>query len=392
MKFNKRARTWDIVFGALAVIGAFIISNILLALALLNAAGGILLRILNRVLGDELGGQISGWVERILRFVGIQPGGGAMMIFFAVAFGLVWTYIGIKAMIRAERSGRYAKIFSGGDSGAFYPRLKFSQVAKEIGRAPEKVSVDLNVMRKRGYFPNMKFDLEHKEVVLSDIDYSEPLPQIGDEGLTVFKEHKGIPVLAIVAGVITALSFSTVWIAAAIMGAGAFFLCLLFFPVPVYFSEIKRTAPKVKKPASTGNDELDSTLNSIYENKKELVKLFDQIKSQKIKVPGKEILRVLELITAFVTENPDKVKTLRQFVNYYLPTTVSFLATYAELEQKPEKGENINSALVKIEEMTANLVDVFKREYDDLFMDKAMDISAEAAVMKTIIEENKNII
>jgi len=391
MKYNKKARVADIVFGVLTILGAVLMSGIFFVLAVLSAAGGIVMRFLNWLLDGIITDEVFAFIERILKLIGLQVGNWGLILLFSTLFLCVWTYIGIKALVRAERAGRYNKIFTGtGDS--YYPRMKLTQVAKDMGRNLAQVSADLNVMKKRGYFPNIHFDLEHKEVILSDVTYSEPLPQIGDEGLTVFELNKSIPGLAIVAAAATALAFSSLWIIALLTGVGAFFLTLLFFPRPVYFTEIRRTTPKVKKPAATGNSELDSTLNSIYENKKELVRLFDEIKSPKIKAPGKEILRILELISTYVTENPAKVKELRQFVNYYLPTTVSFIATYADLELKPEKGENINATLAKIEETAANLVAVFKREYDDLFMDKAMDIEAEVAVMKALIKEGENIL
>jgi hypothetical protein len=37
------------------------------------------------------------------------------------------------------------------------------------------------------------------------------------------------------------------------------------------------------------------------------------------------------------------------------------------------------------------MTSAFKREYDDLFADRVMDISAEVSVMQSIIEESKGI-
>ena len=311
---------------------------------------------------------------------------------FGVIFAGTWSTIGFLALARTERFSRYARIFG------MYPRVKISQIEKEMNKPLKSVSADLNAMKSLGYFPNMSFDLVHKEVVFSE--NTQPLPQIGDEALTVFEEKRGFPFFSIIAAGVTAGAFSPArtdipaLILAVLFGIGAFFLVLKFFPAPVSFVRVARQSSRAnsKKPTATGNADLDSTLTAIYENKSELVRLSQSIASSKIRTPLKEILRVLDEIAGQIKESPDKVKCLRQFVNYYLPTTVSFLQTYEELETKPDKGENINAALKKIEDVAASMIDVFKREYDDLFSDIEMDVSAEVAVMQALIKESKDIL
>jgi hypothetical protein len=121
--------------------------------------------------------------------------------------------------------------------------------------------------------------------------------------------------------------------------------------------------------------------------------LSDAIGSDKIREPLGVILGTLDQISEYITDNPDKAKNLRHFANYYLPTTVDLLKNYEELEAKPDslKGENISEAMAKIEGHTADMIGVFKREYDGLFADRVMDISAEVGVMQSIIKENKGI-
>jgi ABC-type multidrug transport system fused ATPase/permease subunit len=366
MKYNNNARTFDLLFGGLAILSAVIMTGLLIFAAIVHSLGGTFTAIFN----ISLMGLLS------------AVGSALQQILFACIFAIVWIIVGVRAIIRAERSKIYARKL-----GEYYSRLKLSHLVNDMNKTLKEVSTDLNVMKKRGYFPNMSFDLENKEIVCSGS--SEPLVTIGDEAQTVYTRHTGFPVMAIVAGIFTLLAFGIgIW--GAIVGVGAFLLTFVFFPIPVYFSETKRETPKIKKPATTGNDSLDDVLGSIFDNKKELVRLSGQITSPKIREPLKEILRILDLISEFIADNPDKVRALRQFTNYYLPTTVNFLQTYDELEKKTAKGDNIIATLNKIEEVTAKLVDVYKREYDDLFSDKVMDIEAEAAVMKSIIKEGES--
>jgi 5-bromo-4-chloroindolyl phosphate hydrolysis protein len=303
-----------------------------------------------------------------------------------LAFSGIWCVPAIKALVRGSQSAKYAAMFS------MYPRMKIAHIAKETGKSLYKCSVELNRLKRRGYFKEMSFDLDNKEVVFAE--HSDPLPHVGNEGETVYKERSSLPTLAIATAAITVVSVSVgtgilpLVIFAVLVGLGSFFLVLKFFPAPVYFVEVKR---QYRKPAATGNVDLDEALGSIFESRKELARLSQTIVSPKIREPLAEILRVLDEITAYVTENQDKLRHLRQFVNYYLPTTTKFLQDYEELEAKPDKGENIRKALSKIEGVTGKMVGVFKQEYDDLFGDRALDISAEVSVMQSIIKENEHI-
>jgi len=360
---NKKARNADVVFGVLAIVWAAVLGVLFLVVSLAK-----FLDIFKVLFKDH------NWSAIFLS--------GTILT-------AVWVFVGIKALLRAERSKKYEAIIGN------YPRFKISDIVKKRERGLKEVSSDLTAMCRRGYFSGMKFDLENKELILpphyDSIEKDKPLPNYGEEAKTVYKELANLPFFAL----ITALINVAVFIAAtgnvfltAVMGIGTFALLFWFFPAAVYFEEVKARIPSVKKPAATKIADLDEALNLIYESEKELVRLLSTIGEPKIKQPLKEILRVLDEISAYVTDNPAKVKGLRQFVNYYLPTTVNFLQTYEELEAKEDKGENINATLRKIEEVTGNLPAVFKKEYDELYSEKAMDVSAEVSVMKSIINEN----
>jgi 5-bromo-4-chloroindolyl phosphate hydrolysis protein len=358
MKYNKKAKTNDMVFGGLAIALSIMIAGLFFVAAL------------GRFLFGLFGAQANITASTL--------------VWFGIIFTVSWCFVGIKALLRGERSGKYVKLFGS------YGRVKVAQIIADNGITLRNVSADLNAMKKCGYFPELTFDLDNKEVVLSA--NCEPLVQIGDESLTAYKKNTGFPIMATVMAAITFMCFSFNFLVAAIAGAGGFFLVRRFFPAPVYFTEISAASPKLKKPAATGNNDLDSVLLCIFENKQELVRLSGSIVSPKILQPLEEIIHVQDQIALYITENPDKIRNLREFTGYHLPTTTDFLKTYEELESKPVKGDNINATLSKIEEITANLVDVYKREYDDLFCDKVMDIKAEAAVMKAIIKEGESIL
>ncbi|MCL2754895.1 MAG: 5-bromo-4-chloroindolyl phosphate hydrolysis family protein [Oscillospiraceae bacterium] len=361
--YNNSAKNTDMLFGFLAIFGSLVAPLIFLIAAAFAGA-----------VEDDV------WLF-------------AHVILSGLLFCVVWLVHGIRAIIRADRSKKYAKAF--GKS----PRVKIAQVIREVGGTLRSVSSDLLMLRARGYFREIDFDLNYKEVILDNTDKAdEPLPAeagFSGEDECVYEVKSEFPLWAVVVAISAMLPFVSMNVLALIFGVavstGATLLSLHFFPRPKFFVEVKRVGTVLVRPAATGNEDYDSARSRIFENHSEMLRLSREIRSRKIREPLGQIMKTLSEISEYITANPSKARTLRQFSNYYLPTTVDLLKTYEELESKPDnlKGANIAEAMVKIEGIVANMVVVFKQEYDELFVDRAMDVSAEVAVMESLIKEHR---
>jgi hypothetical protein len=104
--------------------------------------------------------------------------------------------------------------------------------------------------------------------------------------------------------------------------------------------------------------------------------------SRKIDRIGEITERILE----FQREHPDKSAELRKFLNYYLPTTLRILNSYAELEKQGIEGENIATTKKRIEDMMDMVVEGFERQLDKLFAGDMMDIAADITVMEQMMQ------
>lgn len=103
----------------------------------------------------------------------------------------------------------------------------------------------------------------------------------------------------------------------------------------------------------------------------------------------RKIARVEEItgrILEFQKEHPDRASELRKFLNYYLPTTLKILNSYAELEKQGITGENIDATKERIENMMDMVVEGFERQLDKLFAGDMMDIAADITVMEQMME------
>jgi len=315
----------------------------------------------------------------------------------AMLFPVVTGVLGIRALMRAERSKKYLRLFEAEPNVTWF---RISQLQLSMNRSLKSLSSDLHTLKKRGYFKTLLFDLERKEIGISSNNevivadkahsaYSRGSnynADIGSDQLSIYKPVRGLPISAFFAGGSTTLAcISFMGAFSLIPGAIAFGLGLWFFPFPWYLAEVVEPSPKI---ALTGDELVDETLGAIKKTIDEFNERSKKQANSKLRPDLLTSASILEQIAKYISENPDKSKHLRQFTNYYLPTTIELLSSYEELVSKPDqiKGKNILSAITKIEDTIANMPDVLKKEYDELFADKALDISAEISVMSNIVD------
>ena len=100
----------------------------------------------------------------------------------------------------------------------------------------------------------------------------------------------------------------------------------------------------------------------------------------------------IESVTAkifrIVEENPEKLPEIRRFMNYYLPTTLKLLRSYATLEKQGVKGENITTTKANIERILDTLATGFEQQLDQLFKSDALDIAADINVLENLMQQD----
>ena len=93
-------------------------------------------------------------------------------------------------------------------------------------------------------------------------------------------------------------------------------------------------------------------------------------------------------ILEYQKNHPEKASELHTFLDYYLPTTLKILNTYAELERQGIDGENVTATKERIESMMDNVVEGFETQLDKLFQGDMMDISSDIAVMEKMLSRD----
>ena len=107
----------------------------------------------------------------------------------------------------------------------------------------------------------------------------------------------------------------------------------------------------------------------------------DPVMSQKIS----RLEEVSGRIFALAQKDPDKKAQLQKFMNYYLPTALKLLNTYASLSGQAVEGTNITEAKHSIERSMDLLVTAFENQLDKLFQADALDVNADIAALEGML-------
>ena len=113
--------------------------------------------------------------------------------------------------------------------------------------------------------------------------------------------------------------------------------------------------------------------------------LNDEIPDFKLSAQIKLIEILTEKIFAYVREHPQDIGEIRQFLNYYLPTTIKLLEQYVVLQNQGMRVGNIDEGMTKIENMLEKVIAAFQQQLDSLFENDVVDITAEIRVMEKMM-------
>ena len=90
-------------------------------------------------------------------------------------------------------------------------------------------------------------------------------------------------------------------------------------------------------------------------------------------------------IFALAKKDPDKKAQLQKFMDYYLPTALKLLNTYAQLSAQDVQGTNITEAKQSIERSMDLLITAFENQLDKLFAADALDVSTDIAALEGML-------
>lgn len=162
---------------------------------------------------------------------------------------------------------------------------------------------------------------------------------------------------------------------------------------PTKAAEPEQPQPKQEEkqpePQPESGEKLPPELQSvIYQGKRAIAdirRLNDEIPDERMSAQIDLIERLTAQIFDCVRQHPEKLSQIRQFLNYYLPTTIKLMEQYVTLQNQSVKTENITEGMQKIEDLLDKVIVAFQRQLDALFEADVVDITADIRVMEQMM-------
>lgn len=133
--------------------------------------------------------------------------------------------------------------------------------------------------------------------------------------------------------------------------------------------------------AQTAREQMDEYQRWLADIRQADVDIDDEVMSEKI--------RQMESITKGIFDeirlHPEKHSQITRFMNYYLPTTLKLLNSYARIEKQGVSGENMARAKQDIEGIADTLIDGYKKQLDNLYRSESLDIAGDVAVLEKLM-------
>ena len=147
----------------------------------------------------------------------------------------------------------------------------------------------------------------------------------------------------------------------------------------------KQEPPKEVEKTEKIPPELQSVIHQGNVSIAKIRQLNDEIPDERMSAQIDLIERLTAQIFDCVKEHPEKLKQIRQFLNYYLPTTIKLMEQYVTLQNQSVKTENIEEGMQKIEGLLDKVIVAFQRQLDSLFETDVVDITADIRVMEQMM-------
>ncbi len=169
----------------------------------------------------------------------------------------------------------------------------------------------------------------------------------------------------------------------AVLSLGVFLLLRAVCKDEVIETVVPDPPREEEKP--TGNAGLDKMIDDGRKAISEMKRLDDAIEDEKISQDIRRLEMVCQKIFDQVKADPGKLPQIRQFMDYYLPTTLKLLNAYDRMDGAGVEGENISGTKERVENIMGTIVTAFEKQLDSLFGADAMDISTDISVLETML-------
>ena len=164
-------------------------------------------------------------------------------------------------------------------------------------------------------------------------------------------------------------------------GLIAYGVLSLMFPAKTISIEATET------PQRTGYEKVDTLLKEGEKSVAEMRGMSAAITDEGIRQKADELISVTDSIFEKLLTDPAVYTQVKRFADFFLPTTVKLLCSYVRFSQSGVEGENITSTLERISTALDTTLISYRKFYDSLFENQALDIETDINVFDTMVKK-----
>ena len=86
--------------------------------------------------------------------------------------------------------------------------------------------------------------------------------------------------------------------------------------------------------------------------------------------------------------DPEKQPQISSFLNYYFPTTLKLLDSYADFEEKGYQGEKLSQTKERIETTMDTIIAAYRKQLDNLYLHDTLDVDTDIDVLETMLKRD----
>jgi len=103
---------------------------------------------------------------------------------------------------------------------------------------------------------------------------------------------------------------------------------------------------------------------------------------------AKKIHETSNKIIEAIEKRPNKLNSVRNFLNYYLPVTLRILERYDEIENQKLNTESAKKFMSSVENMIEKIKDAFEKQLSSIYQEEIIDTDAELKVFESMLKSD----
>jgi len=127
---------------------------------------------------------------------------------------------------------------------------------------------------------------------------------------------------------------------------------------------------------------LQNVLRDGYDKQQRLKSLRTKVFKAEIREKLTKIIDVVDRIYADFKKEPKDIKAARQFLNYYLDSTITIVTKYTELSAQSSASADVAASIAKSEELLDKIHAAFEAQLAKLLEDDAMNLDTEIELLE----------